>query len=423
MEKNNRKGLRKTVVLTRRLYHSLNNYWIKRKNVEFKEFSLLEYGKILPEDVKDAKRLGYIKKLELAEKGYVKKELAARLTYVNEKERLVHHDHKIIPIGNFQVMEGEIRLNGMQLGFKVSDTSFYMASRTHENIPLWKPFDSQKLQEHFAAQHPQSGKELRFIQSFLSPDISTIANVDFKRISEFYNEAVQKTFRSNTYFKNSVLSPNEDLLTDPKEQLNRQFHLPLSKDKTTIMTLTEATDRYFVFQSYLKTAPKPESLYFDQQEFRARFLDSGITLIAHLKHNLSLGVQNGVLHIGKPSEGKDQQRVQWDSFENRIQSKTFPATEKYYLSNEVISKKNFLMEADAIVLKSNTNEASLKKHYGTGQWYFSEVLSNSEQMKFRPIDKNLMKHINETYSQSKNFRIAVTQLQKNQDMQTIQMKP
>ena len=81
------------------------------------------------------------------------------------------------------------------------------------------------------------------------------------------------------------------------------------------------------------------------------------------------------------------------------------------------------MEADAIILKSNTNEASLKKHYGTGQWYFSEVLSNSGQMKFRPIDKNLMKHINETYSQSKNFRIAVTQLPKNQDMQTIQMKP
>ena len=185
------------------------------------------------------------------------------------------------------------------------------------------------------------------------------------------------------------------------------------------MTLTEATDHYFVFQSFLKSAPEPESLYFDKKEFKERFLDSGITLIARLEHNLQLGLQNGILQVGKLEEVNGTSHLQWESFENRLDSKSITAIEKYYLSNEVISKKNFLVEKDTIVLQSKTNKAQLKKHYGTGKWRFAESQEHTKELHFRPVDENVLKHIQDNYGQSKNFNTAVARMKINTNEQTL----
>ena len=423
MENNKTKGWRKVVLTFKRIYHSLNNYRFMNENPDFKEFGLLEYGKVLPEDITDLKRLTYVKHLELAQKGQISKELTSRLKYLKEKEHFISNDHKIVPVGIVKVMEEENNLTEVQFGYDRDNKTFYMASSSHENIPLWKLHDHERVQKHFASQHPQSGKALRFEHMFLEKKIHQTPKKGLEKISEFYNEVVQQSFHSNTYFKNSVLIPNEGLMTKPAAYLNRQFHLRLSDDNDTIMTLTEATDRYFVFQSYLKSAPNPESLYFDKQEFKERFLDSAITVLASLKHDLCLGVQNGVLQIGKYEKGNGKAKLRWDSFENVIVSKSISRIVKFYLSTEVIGKKNFFEEKSAIELQSNGKEARLKKHYGTGQWYFSELQENQKEDKFKPIDGTVLQYINSTYSQSKNFQIAVAQVHKNKDAERLQVIP
>lgn len=423
MEKNNLKRWRKTLRSLRRYYHSVNNIRMKAKDSEFKEFSLLEYTKVLQEEIKDPKRLEYLKRLELAKKGYLDKDFKMLLVAAKQKERFISHDHKTIPIGNIQIMEGEKLIAMVQLGFDSSTDSFCTSYRNHGNIPLWKPYGRIKLDEYLAALHPETDSKLKFTHVFFDTHAFKVKDETKKGIQGFYNNAILRSFQSNTYFKNSISPPKEDLILNPNDYLGKQFYLSLSKDNETIMTLTEATDRYFVFQSFMETAPKPESIYFERREFKERFLDSGITLLARLKHNLQLGVQNGMLHIGKLDEVNGKTHLRWQNFESRIHSGSLSAKEKYYLSKEVISKKNFLVETDAISLKSNTKEASLKKHYGTNQWYFAEGKNNQEELNFRPVDDNVLRHINETYSQSKYFRMAVTQLQKHQGVQTVQMKP
>ena len=69
MEKNKTKGWRKMIYSVRRLYHSLNNYRSEAKNLDFRDFSFLEYAKVQLEDIKDLKRLNYIKQLDLAKNG------------------------------------------------------------------------------------------------------------------------------------------------------------------------------------------------------------------------------------------------------------------------------------------------------------------------------------------------------------------
>ena len=423
MENNKTKGWLKAVLTFKRIYYSLNNYRVMNKNPDFKEFGLLEYGKVVPEDIQDLKRLTYVKHLEMARKGQISKELTSRLKYLKEKEHFVSNDHKIVPVGIVKVMEGENNLTEVQFGYDIENRTFNMASNSHENIPLWKLYDPERVQKHFAYQHPQAGKELRLEHMFLEKEIHQTPKKDWEKISEFYNEVVQQSFHSSTYFKNSILIPDEGLMTKSAAYMNRQFHLRLSDDNATIMTLTEATDRYFVFQSYLKSAPNPESLYFDKQEFKERFLDSAITVLANLKHDLCLGVQNGVLQIGKYEKGHGKAKLRWDSFTNRIASKSISRIETFYVSTEVIGKKNFFEEKSAIVLQSNGKEACLKKHYGTGQWYFSEVQDNQKEDKFKPIDSRILQYINSTYSQSKNYQLAVAQVHKNNDAERVQIRP
>jgi len=422
MEKNKTKGWRKMIYSVRRLYHSLNNYRSKAKNLDFRDFSFLEYAKVQPEDIKDLKRLNYIKQLDLAKNGYINSDLKKLLTYFREKERLMRKDHTILPIGNFKVLENDNILGLVQLGFDQIDKTFFMASRNHENIPLWKPFDDSRFGKYLSNIHPVSQNALQFQHSFFEMDISQCSQESKATINKFYNSTVQFSFQSNPYFKAAILSPREEVLSDAKKFVGKTFRLALSKNESHLMTLTEATDHYFVFQSFLKSAPEPESLYFNKKEFKERFLDSGITLIARLKHNLQLGVQNGILQIGKLDQLNGTEHLQWESFENRIDSNSLSAIEKYYLSNEVISKKNFLVEKDAIVLQSKTKEAQLKKHYGTGKWHFAESQEHTKELHFRPVDENVLKHIQDNYGESKNFNTVVARMKINTNEQTMKIQ-
>ncbi|KKL82133.1 hypothetical protein LCGC14_1987790, partial [marine sediment metagenome] len=306
MEGNKTKGWQKAVRSVRRLYHLMNNYRIKAKDPDFREFSLLEYAEVRPEEVGDLERLRYIEQLDLAQKGYINTDLKNLLSHFGEKERLIKKDHTIVPIGNLKVLENGSPLCLVQLGYEPVDKTFFMAGRNHENIPLWKPFDSSRLGDFLSAVHPAMENALQFGHTFFKEDVSQCSKEDKDTICEFYNGTVLFSFLTNPNFRASILSPTEEVPTDAKKFVGKTFRLPLSKNENSLMTLTEATDRYFVFQSFLKSAPGPESIYFDRQEFKRRFLDSGITLIAHLKHDLRLGVRSGMLQIGKldGSEGK-----------------------------------------------------------------------------------------------------------------------
>ncbi len=421
MEKNKIGRLQKTLRSVRRLYHSINNYRIKANDPDFREFSLLDYAEVSPEEVTDPKRLQYLKQLELAKKGYTTKNLNSLLTSSRQKERFIVNDHKTIPFGNIRVMERDDLVGEVQLGFDPVTDTFCTAYRSHENIPLWKPYEENRLTNYFNVLHPRTDNRLQFIQRYSGTDNLDVKEEHQNAIHSFYNNIVKQAFHSNSYLKNSILLPSEDVLLNPANYLGKQFYLPIENGKEDILTLTEANDRYLVFQSFLKTVPKPECIYFDHQEFKERFLDSGIELLAILKHGLRLGVQNGVLHIGKTDGVGGKKHMKWENFESRLHSNALTAKEKYYLAKQVISKKNFLMESESIVLKSNTREAQLKKHYGTGLWHFAESSAGQKEMNFRPVDDGVLLHINKIYAHSKNFRTAVKQIKNNTEVQTLTM--
>ncbi|MDF0716551.1 hypothetical protein PY092_10360 [Muricauda sp. 334s03] len=407
----------------RRLYHTVNNYSQMSKDIDFRAFGKLEYDPITTDEVKDLKKLDYIKRLNLAKKGYIDGNLKKLLAQGKEKELLVNHDHKILPIGNFRILESDSLLCTIKFGFQFNTQTFFMASTTHGNIPLWKTYDGRGLRQSVSALHPVEKSSLRFEHSFYGADRLQNERKDSRSIAAFYNDAVQLTFQSNPYFKESILLPSEQVVSDPIQYVGKQFHLSEFEGKYNIMTLTEATERYLVFQSFLETAPKSESHYFGMQEFKERFLDSKIELIAYLKHGLQLGIHKGILYVRRNEEVNGHSRLQWETYKKLMQSKEISAQKRLYLSKEVIVKKNFVVEKEAIMLKNNERTAFLKKHYGTGEWRFAEGEKNQEEMNFRPIVGSVLRHIDRNYSHSKNFPIALVKLKNNLAVQTVQMKP
>lgn len=418
---NKTKIWKRTARFAKRLYHTLNNYRDRTKDIDFRSFSTLEYASVSPEEVKDLKRLNYIKRLDLAKNGYIDKNLKDLLIQKKETEQLMRHDHKIVPIGSLKVLENENLLGRVQLGFGPGTKSFFMAGKDHDNIPLWKNYDGPRLGQLLSAIHPSVSNALRFQHTFLAADGISNLQKDKDLVSAFYNRAIQKSFRSNPYFRASLLSPSEEVLSNPDPFVGKQFHLPISEGESTIMTLTEATARYLVFQSFLETAPKSESLYFSTQEFRQRFLDSSITLIAHLKHDLQLGTHKGILYIGKKETVDNGMQIRWETYEKRMQTMGLSSQEKYYLSKEVITKKNFVVEKDAIVLRNGRQTAYLKKHYGSGEWHYAQVQKNKEQLNFRPVDQITLSSIRSNYAHCDELKIVVEKFKTNTEQQSLKI--
>lgn len=412
---------RSTARLLRRVYHTVNNYRNTFKDVDFRAFSTLEYPKVISEEVKDLKRLEYIKKLDLAKNGYIDGNLKNLLAQGKEKERLVRNDHKIVTIGNFQVLENDTLLCLIKFGFQPNTQTFFMANNTHDNIPLWKKYDVLGLRESVSVLHPSKNSTLKFEHSFYGTDNSQDERKDNGSIATFYNNAVQLAFHSNLGFKASILLPNEEVVSDPIRYVGKQFDLSEPEGGYSIMTLTEATERYLVFQSFLEMAPKAESFYFSIQEFKERFLDSKIELIAILKHGLKLGVLKGSLYISRNKRTDANMKLPWEAYEKRMQSSELSAKEKLYLSKEVIIKKNFVIEKDAVVLKNNGRKAYLKKHYGTGQWRFAEAQKNQDNLNFRPVDQSMLGYIRNHYT-PRNLGITFEQIRKATKEQTLKIQ-
>lgn len=422
MEHTNTKSWIKSIRLFRRLYHSLNNFRAKTKDRDFKEFSLLEYASIQPEDIKDLKRLRYIEKLQLAEKGYINQDLKKLLTYLKERDRVIHQGHNIIPIGNITVKEGDNPISSVQIGFLLASETFAMATYNHGNIPLWQSYDPKKLMQHISSLHPSSSEDLRLEHFFCGQNVLNGTKVNTSAIHNFYNIMIQDIFQCNAYFKTGIITPNKNLISKPKKYLQRQFHLPLiTGEQPWIMTLTEVTERYFVFESFLNAAPKPEAFYFSCQEFKERFLDNNIDIIARLKYDLLLGIDKGMLHIGQRDLTTLPERVRWQSLNKCMRSNSLSPRDKFYISTEVISSKDFLIERSAILLKGNNKEAYLKIHYGTGQWYFAEIERNGAEPDYRPLDESTLQVIYRDYALSKNFSTLVTKLEDKPNEQIMRL--
>ncbi|PKA97779.1 hypothetical protein B0O79_1448 [Flavobacteriaceae bacterium MAR_2009_75] len=397
-----KKNIRSSFRKANSIVHTLMNLYDKAADTDFREFEIMEYGD--SESVTDLKRLNYLKKLQLAQNGYIEVDLKKKLAQQREKQRLLDLNAKIMPIGTLKIMDGEVLRAQLQIGYNREQQTFNVAYNNHENIPKWKVLDLIELVQFTSRIHPNETDNLRLEHSYSGNEITGLQKTaDSKQVYLTYNQCVSHVFQGNKYLIKSVLEPTESVLEHPKIYIGKQFRLHFQDKPVSIATLSEANSHYLSFQSFLKIAPKPETRYFTIGEFKQLFLDSQIELIAHLKFDLKLGVKDGVLHIGRNLEDPTLSATQWVRYDSIIKTSELPMKVKYYLCKEVIMKKNFFVEKDAIHLQSQSKRGFLKKHYKSGKWHFAETKKDSDELHFRPITQEVSKYIRQQYSESKNF--------------------
>lgn len=399
------------------LVHTLRNIYDKAADDEFREFGIMEYGHVQPEEVTDIKRLRYLKKLQLAKNGYIENGLKNLLARQKQKQRLMDNDAKVIPIGQIKVMEGEWLHADIQIGYGLESNVFKVAYRDHENILKWKDLDNGEFVQHIVRIHPNRSDNLQLEHTFFENNLSVYPAADLGQIQGTYNHCVSKAFHGNRYFRNAILRPDEGLLENPGLFIGKQFQLQLPKENI-VVTLSEANAHYMSFRSFLMVAPKPETYYFTTDEFKRLFLDSQIELVAKLKFDLLLGVKEGILHVGRKHHEPSQSWIEWNTYDSIIKTSELPMKTKYYLCKEIIMNKNFVVEKDAVQLENQNRQAFLKKHYKTGKWHFAEIGKSSEELHFRPLDPEVFRYIQDTYSESKNFGRIEKQVKGNHKIKT-----
>lgn len=408
-----KKGIRSSLRKANSLIHTLKNLYDRTTDNDFREFQIMEYDSMKVEEVSDVKRLTYLKKLQLAKSGHVDTDLKHLLAKQKHRQLLIDNDAKIIPVGHLKIIDGEVLRAELQLGYEPEHQIFRIAYSNQEGIPKWKGLDMGEFTHFIARIHPNASDNLRLEHGYSTFDLNNPQKtVELKQLHRTYNQCVSEAFHANKYFKNSVLSPDENLLENPELYLGKQFRLALSGKQPIIATLSEANGHYLSFQSFLQTAPKSEINYFTVGEFKRLFLDNQTELIALLKFDLRLGVKEGILQIGRNADEPPHATIEWDSYDSIIKTSELSMKVKYYLCKEVILKKNFVVEKDAILLKSNGKEAFLKKHYKTGKWHFVEKITSEKEPHFRPVDSTVLGYITENYSESKNFGLIKLRLNK-----------
>ena len=168
------------------------------------------------------------------------------------------------------------------------------------------------------------------------------------------------------------------------------------------MRLTEANDNYLVFQPFLDALPTSDTFHFTHDDIKQLHFDTHIEKISKLKHDLVLGVKDGELFIGI-KEANSKHALHWYSFKEALSNKDLPSKVKYYLSKEVIDRKNFHLEKGSIELKNGNLSGYLKRHYGTNEWHYAQSYNgNSNDLSFRPIWDTFDNYIHQNFENDQN---------------------
>jgi len=391
----------------RKFYAQLRNFGSTIGNKKFKEFKTLEYGNVKPEDVKDIERLKYLRDLDLAQTGYINTDLSKLIDYYKMKEQLVKIDMEVCRVGYIKVKESENIISTIHLGYSEKTKGIKLATSSHENILKWQPLNMSKLVQQISRLHPSNGDSLQFDHSFFHNYVKKSLTDNFQYLVEEYNSIVKTSFYSNKYFQNGITKLSPDILLNIQENIGQSFTFPDAYRGHQIFKLTEGNNNYLVFQPFFEVLPTSNTFHFTHDDIRELHFDASINKISKLKHDLVLGVKEGELFIGIKNDSPKQTQ-KWCSFKEALESENFPNIVKYYLSKEVIDRKNFYLEEGSIELKNGNLSGYLKKHYGTDQWHFAQTYNgNTKDLSFRPIWDTFGNYIVKNFENDQNKDVAL----------------
>jgi len=390
----------KTVTIVQRVrktFAKVLNLANKIINKDFKDFITLEYDKVQPEEINDIKRLKYLKNLNLAETGYINTSVSELILYTKKKNELLQTDSKTILFGVIKVKEQGLLKATIKLGYNKEKNSHNLSFENHNNIPIWKPLQINKIVEIFQNLHPTEGNALQYEHHFLENTLKQNTPEESKEMTTIYSNVITESFNSNKYFENGLIKLNSNVIENPTNFLELPILFPSPQNENQIFKLTEVNNKYLVFQSYLQTVPKP---------YTEIYLKEQVEPIAKLKHNLLLGIDNGKLFIGKYNDKKGK-AMHWETFDKYLNNPLNSNIIKYYLSKEIIAKKNFVIEDGAIQLENKNSTIFLKKHYKNGEWYYAKKTQNNKELNFRPLTASLKDNLLLNFSNSKNLAKAL----------------
>ena len=425
------------LIQIRSIYAQIRNFWLTIDNEEFREFKIMEYGNVRPEEIMDVKRLKYLRNLDLATKGYTNSNISKLIAHYQLKQQLLNIDLKVLHIGQIVIKEdmkpepkihlqhnkvsnGLIKREGekpstiIHLGYDQESKRFKMAFNQYDDILVWKPINKDKLVGKISQINPTNGNSLKFDHSFNHTDIERTFPDQWKNIAEKYNSIIKKIFDSNKYFINGLRELDEKVLLNHKN-IGQNYIFPESHKGHKVLKLTDVNSDLLVFQSLFDNLSTTNTYYFTKNDLKNIYLEDNIEKIAFLKHNLVIGSKEGVLYVGQKQENNGN-TIDWFGFENAMTDNIFKNKIKLYLANEIILKKNFFLEKGKLELKSSGGSfIYFKRHNITNEYHWASGSKNQPApLKFKPIDLDCIHEIRLFFKPSLDrdaaFRIAVTTL-------------
>jgi len=387
-------GFRKSFYKARKLKLSITD-------PDFKIFKNIEFNTVKPEDIKDIKRLNYLRVLELSEKGYVNNSTKSLISHYKLKDEYHNKNSKITPIGNIKALDDNKLRKHVIIGFDKADKTYKISSSNIDYIPIWKPLDKDVINQEFSKIYSKNDKLMSLESHFFKHDITDF-DVDLKKqIETNFNATSLKVFNSNKLFKQSIRPLAIEDLSDPKT-LNKSFSISFDDSKQLEYYQVKDLNEDYISLKPIFNADNSKVKIISREDIKAVINYNSIEIISKLDHNLTLGLSDGKLLIGQQRTKNGLSKMSWSDYDSFKNNGLFTDQIKAYVSKNVILDKNFLKENNKVILKNDRYTAVIKEHYASKKLFFG--LHNNGATNYKAIDEKLHQFIVDNFNKDPNLK-------------------
>lgn len=410
---NNLNSITKFTRNINKLFNKIKVFSISVKDEEFNLFKKTEYRTIEMSEVNDIKRLNYIKNLQLASQGYVTSNIKSLISEQKTKNRLLNKNQDITVIGSIEINDKEKKLSKILIGINNKTNTIKITTRSIDNIPIWKNIEKKQLRAHLNKLYP-SEESLTFKTNLFLRDIKDVKGIDKKMLVNQFNDIVEFSNSSNKYFSNHIVETPEDLFKNKSKYINKNISVNNIK-----YTVNEVSDNYVIVEPLLIKNIKNNKKIINKREYFKIYNDNKIQQISSLKFNLKIGFNKGSLMIGKSSIVNGSISTKWQSFNDFNNDDDISKRNKIYINNEIILKRNYLLEDSNITLKFNDQAILIKEHANTKDLYFQIQKPNVPLKEPEKLNFQTHEFIINNAKNNENLKKYLDKFNQNQNINTV----
>ncbi len=364
------------------------NVYLKLTDPSFRSFVNYESKVLETDKVKRLEKLRYMARIDIATTGVINPGLKERLRTARSLNELIAKDQKIVQVGRLKIYDKNAEVSHIVMGTDRDNGRTLYSSSKADNIPIWQDYRPENIINETSLIYPVNAKGLHLTNRYFEDDIALLDKAQRSVAKDSFKKMVSLVHSSNPKLATSVQTITEKAFL--ADDYNKALPIKIGSMDNRPYIVSDKSDNYVILRPYLEPQSDTNVKILSLDDFSKRLENDSITVFAHCKQGVDLGLRNNKLYIrAQDNLAIDGALKKWMPFDRFIKHRSVPVTLKHKVVAEVIQKKDFLVESTKKTFPLGKRTVVLKEHYARGETFVAlvEDISKSDvKQHYIPIE-------------------------------------